>query len=299
MQTSSEPGELWVILGLVSGKERWRVPINSRLSLTSSKEHILMVTFSLELAQQLYNSDQEYPVSFNDAWQWLEHSRKDNAKRHFLMCGFTEDVDYRLLKVEESAPSGGLTHREDIDLTVDCFKMWGMMTGTEKGKEIRKYFLQCEKQLKEILRQEIVEVKKQTLSITEKAQKNIDALLEQMANSTHDPLAVNRYANAIQTLNDTIHRNQKTSSPSVLEDISDVEEISLTDIQKFLTEYIKKTENPDYKLSAKKLYSAYVAYCKINKIRPKTQTAFGLEAVKMAEKTRTSKGIYYLGITFK
>lgn len=45
-----------------------------------------------------------------------------------------------------------MTHREDIHLTANCLKEMGMMAGTEKGKEIRKYFLQCEKKLKELLK---------------------------------------------------------------------------------------------------------------------------------------------------
>jgi hypothetical protein len=43
--------------------------------------------------------------------------------------------------------SNGLTasRTEFIYLTVDCFKSLGMMAGTQKGKEVRKYFLECEK----------------------------------------------------------------------------------------------------------------------------------------------------------
>lgn len=35
-------------------------------------------------------------------------------------------------------------------LTVDCFKSLGMMAGTEQGKKIRRYFLECERQLKHL-----------------------------------------------------------------------------------------------------------------------------------------------------
>ena len=30
-------------------------------------------------------------------------------------------------------------------MTVDAFKHWGMLCGTEKGKQIRSYFIECEK----------------------------------------------------------------------------------------------------------------------------------------------------------
>ena len=77
-----------------------------------------IVPFSRELAQSLYNSREQYPVSFDDAWQWLEHSRKDNAKTHFLKCGFIEDIDFRLLKIKETRPDGSFSHCvEEITLT--------------------------------------------------------------------------------------------------------------------------------------------------------------------------------------
>jgi hypothetical protein len=65
-----------------------------------------MTEFSLDLAKQLINSGEQFPVNFNDAYVWLEYSRKDNAKVSFLKCGFIEGVDYRLLRVQESAPTG-------------------------------------------------------------------------------------------------------------------------------------------------------------------------------------------------
>lgn len=133
------------------------------------------------------------------------------------------------------------------------------------------------------------------LSITEKAQKQIEALLDQMANSTHDPLAVNRYANAIQTLNDVLHRNQKISDSSSLENIENYS----NSIKQFLDDHVEKTDNQEYQLAASKLYKAYCVFCKKKKYRIETQTAFGLEAVKIANKKRTAKGVFYFGITLK
>ena len=47
-----------------------------------------------------------------------------------------------------NVPHGnGLTasRTEFIYLTVECFKSLGMMAGTEQGKQIRKYFIECER----------------------------------------------------------------------------------------------------------------------------------------------------------
>lgn len=110
--------------------------------------------FNESLALQLLESEIEFPVNFDDAWQWLEYSEKSKAKRALLNCGFTENVDYNIDISGELRPQGGFSNREIIFLTVDCFKQLCMMSGTEKGKEVRLYFLKCEKVLKERIKAE-------------------------------------------------------------------------------------------------------------------------------------------------
>lgn len=110
-----------------------------------------IVPLSFELAEQIYNSPETFPVHFDDAWQWMEYSRKDSAKR-ILEKNFVEGEDYQLHKVVEPTPAGGSSNREEIYLTANCFKEMGMMAGTEKGKEIRRHFIRCEEKLKELLK---------------------------------------------------------------------------------------------------------------------------------------------------
>lgn len=92
-------------------------------------------------------SEVEFAVNFEDAWQWLEYSRKDNAKST-LAKNFEENVDYIIsLNVQEKSKG---RPSEEIHLTKDCFKQLAMLSGTAKGKEVRLYFLHCEKELKAI-----------------------------------------------------------------------------------------------------------------------------------------------------
>jgi len=110
---------------------------------------------------ELLASSGAYPVDFDLAWKWLGYSRKNNAKAAFLECGFQADVDFEvLLNNQQSDNHAGLSVQEQavnarvekIQLTVDCLKMWAMMAGTAKGKEVRLYFLECEKKYKQLLR---------------------------------------------------------------------------------------------------------------------------------------------------
>jgi phage anti-repressor protein len=103
-----------------------------------------MIDFNKELALSLLGSGKEYPVDFEDAWQWLGYSSKQAAKKK-LTRNFEQEEDY--LSEWMKTPDGGRPS-ESIYLTVDCFKALGMMSGTEQGKKTRQYFLRCEKELK-------------------------------------------------------------------------------------------------------------------------------------------------------
>jgi len=110
-----------------------------------------IVPFSQSIAQSLVDSGELFPVDFELAWQWLGYSSKQ-ACRKKLTRNFDAGTDY-LSKWMSVAHSNGLTasRTEQIFLTIDCFKSLGMMAGTEQGKVIRKYFLECERIVKEVI----------------------------------------------------------------------------------------------------------------------------------------------------
>lgn len=106
-----------------------------------------MENFNRELALSLLESTDEYPIDFENAWQWLGYSTKQKAQTK-LTNNFEEGVDYTFnltVKCHKTSPKKGSSVYNEIRLTVECLKSFGMMAGTEKGKEVRKYFLDCEK----------------------------------------------------------------------------------------------------------------------------------------------------------
>lgn len=96
------------------------------------------------IVKSFLESNEEFPVDFEDAWKWIGYSSKQAAKKK-LSNNFEEGVDY--LSKWIKTPSGGRSS-ESIKLTIDCFKSLAMMAGTEQGRNVRKYFLDCEKDLK-------------------------------------------------------------------------------------------------------------------------------------------------------
>lgn len=57
--------------------------------------------------------------------------------------GFIENVDYSLVKIGERSAHNKI----DYALTIECAKEISMLQRTDKGKEARLYFIECEKRL--------------------------------------------------------------------------------------------------------------------------------------------------------
>ena len=98
----------------------------------------------------LISSGKEFPVDFDDAWQWIGWTVKQTGK-NVLLNNFEEGVDFLR---ETSKNCGRGRPGDQLVLTIDCFKSLAMMAGTEKGKQVRRYFLNCERELKHRLDEE-------------------------------------------------------------------------------------------------------------------------------------------------
>jgi phage anti-repressor protein len=100
------------------------------------------LTFDLTAASILLDSSEQFPVDFDRAWQWLGYASKqkclDKLKSSFVVM---EDFNQTVVN---STQQGGRPS-DKYYLTIECFKMLGMMAGTEQGKLVRKYFLECER----------------------------------------------------------------------------------------------------------------------------------------------------------
>ena len=76
---------------------------------------------------------------------WIDqYIKKDNK------YGFIENVDFTSVVTTTVVNNGAKRELEDYALTIDMAKEIGMLTGTEKGKIARRYFIQCEKLSKQI-----------------------------------------------------------------------------------------------------------------------------------------------------
>lgn len=96
------------------------------------------------------------------------------------MCeyGFEEDIDFSILK--SGNPNGGIAKIDDYVITIDMAKEISMLQRTEKGKQARLYFIECEKKLKEVdqpkLPRTYIEALRALLASEEEKQELIDEI---------------------------------------------------------------------------------------------------------------------------
>ena len=112
------------------------------------------MNFSIKLAQQLIESNNRFPVSFDLAWEWIGYSTKGHAKKSLLDAGFIENEDLTIERKPTTTGFSGIRGgdvNENISLTIECFKMWAMMAKTSQGREVREYFIKCERIAKQAI----------------------------------------------------------------------------------------------------------------------------------------------------
>lgn len=95
-----------------------------------------MSELSFDLVLAMLNSNQEFPINLEDAWQWLGYSRKDHAKTT-LTKNFEQGTDYIIQVQLEGLPVAvtGLQapNKQNIYLTVDCFKKFQIIANARSN----------------------------------------------------------------------------------------------------------------------------------------------------------------------
>ncbi len=95
-------------------------------------------------------------VNARDLHGFLE-SRQDFSdwiKNRIQQYGFVEGVDYLIHKFMEQLPSGA-KQKIDYYISIDMAKELAMVERSDKGREARRYFIECEKRLKQVVNQSV------------------------------------------------------------------------------------------------------------------------------------------------
>lgn len=92
----------------------------------------------------------QYPVDFDVAWAIAGYSEKGKGKRRLVSKSshLVENEDYIIEKgVFTRSGKSALNGRsgDSIKMTCDAFKQFCLLAETDQGREIRQYFIECEK----------------------------------------------------------------------------------------------------------------------------------------------------------
>ena len=106
-----------------------------------------------------FKSD-DFVIDFDDIWNWLGFTRKDNAKR-CLEKFFKPDEHYKIISLisEENTKTGRPS--EKIMLNIKTFKKMCLKANTSKANEIHEYYIKLEETLHELIDEESNELRMQ------------------------------------------------------------------------------------------------------------------------------------------
>lgn len=109
---------------------------------------------SKELIKITTNDKGEQLVSGRELHEFLEVGRDFTSwiKGRISKYDFVENVDFTIINLahQNGGARWGGSNKVDYVITVDMAKELSMIENSKKGREARKYFIECEKKLKEI-----------------------------------------------------------------------------------------------------------------------------------------------------
>ena len=105
-----------------------------------------------ELIKIKTNEDGKQLVSARELHEFLEVTERFTQwfDKRIKKYGFAEGEDFTSVKTFTLVNNGANRELQDYVVTVDMAKELSMLQNTEKGKQARRYFIDCEKKLKEI-----------------------------------------------------------------------------------------------------------------------------------------------------
>ena len=106
-----------------------------------------------------YHPTNDYPINLENVYKMIGFANKGNAMKT-IKNNFTKNEDYKVMlfrteKQKNTTENRGGHNQETIMLNIDTFKSLCMLAKTEKGKEIRKYYVKLENIHHKILREEM------------------------------------------------------------------------------------------------------------------------------------------------
>jgi phage anti-repressor protein len=151
------------------------------LEFTNEEQQIFLQHF-----KGFLNKDDEFIINIEFVFKWIGFARKDHAKR-LLEKYFIIDSDYKITLNSLISPPKGENLKLDIKkegrpvevilLTPNCFKQLCLLANTDKGKQVRLYYIKMESVLMKYLKEKN-EINEKLLLDSMQMNKNLDYALQ-------------------------------------------------------------------------------------------------------------------------
>lgn len=166
-----------------------------------------------ELVKVGMNENQEPVVSARELYERLEiKTRFSDWWKSQLNYGFEEYIDFTGVGTPTVVNNGAILELQDYVIKLDMAKELAMVSKSDKGKEVRKYFIQVEKDFnspEKIMARalQIANRELSTLRIQMEEQKPLVEFAEKVSN-TSDVVLVGTFAKLIKDENINVGRNK-------------------------------------------------------------------------------------------
>lgn len=189
---------------------------------------------------------ERFPVDFDIAWRLAGYSTKQKAQNKLKYLAEGEDFLTDRLK-----SSTGGRRSKLIELTCDAFKHFCLLAETEQGRQIRQYFIECEKKWRVVQEQhpsialeiELQKLRNEGLQLERKKTKAELDLLEFRALVTKYPELVQQKILGYSTIKEVEYRDRVIVGDEVINEGDTINKTALCYHYGFVT----RNGKPNYK----------------------------------------------------
>jgi phage anti-repressor protein len=151
------------------------------------------------------------------------------------LYGFVENVDFVCSPIPGSKGRGG-SNKKDYHLTIGMGKELTMVERTEKGREARQYFIECERRAKEAAQETLAQTASEERRLARKDSKssnrNMNGILEMTREDLGKTCAAHHYSNEALMINEIVFGVRKAV---------DRDSLSATDLNRVIKMEMRNT----------------------------------------------------------
>jgi phage anti-repressor protein len=131
------------------------------------------INFCLSFQEYLFYDNTDFIIDLKDVWKFIGYSSKDAAKHELLNTNFfRENKDYVIQTSLIKKIGEGLWKKNNKEtiflLTIDAFKLFCLITGTDQSRKIYDYYILLEKCLSEARKEEYEKLKTEHTNLKNK-----------------------------------------------------------------------------------------------------------------------------------